>query len=964
MGRFWKLEIIGIQEDPNLHDDEHVLERFRENIKKVNGRHQVAWPWKETNFKLNDNLDLCFGRLKTLIRRLQNDEQLLLKYNETIQEQLQFNIIDKVSPEMDQVGVIHYLPHHEVVTPSKATTKLRIVYDASSHTKGMKSLNDVLYRGPIILPDLDIRGQVTEDNVEHYRFQRVPFGVISSPFLLSATLNYHLESQGSKLACEISKNLYVDNIILSTKDTYEALTNHKEMKTIFGDASMNIREFLSNDKELNARIPEQDRAEEIQIKKILGIYWNPNTDVIQISPKPWKDDREPIKRTILQFLASYLRKKQIGWDQSLSNEDYEKLEDLTCTWPVNMKELPRAAINPTESTIIHVFTDASSVAYTIAVYAKQENKVSLIFAKSRIAPIKGTTIPRLELLAVLIGVRAAQFVIKQVELEHSEVIVWSDSRCVLHWVKNHSRLLPKFVQKCIEEIRKAKFAFRYIPSENNPADVATRGLDPLKLSSFELWWEGPRWLKKDESKWPQWEYNIDEEHDGCESNQENEEILALVTQRNINKTSVKIVDANRFSKVSKLVRTTAWVLKFLNIISKGKFPWLQVTTTKNRITVEDYEFAWEILIKQAQSEGISAEEIRKWNLFQEGRLWRIKTRLESSKLDDFNLHPAYLPRHTRITELIIQEKHEEMYHAGVAHTISRLRKAFWIPKGRAEVKRVLNKCMGCKQWMAKPFKLPIMPKYPESRMKRSRAFARIGLDYLGPISVKTETGLSKRWIALFTCFTTRAVHLEMADDLFARSFLNALRRFVARRGYPELILSDNANQFQLVFETLMDQEMQVKEFLTKGGMKLNTQERLIKQWFNTLKILDTFWEMWKKEYLTSLRERTQIEHKSPRSVELRVPSKGEIVLVKEAEAPRVSMLYPLEIYQRENSTIPLQDSINQIEEEEPIAKRTRSATRKRQTQNLRENRERENSSAKEPRSISTQQQTSTRRKNK
>ncbi|VDM98802.1 unnamed protein product [Onchocerca ochengi] len=259
-------------------------------------------------------------------------EQLLLKYNETIREQLQFNIIEKVSPEMDQVGVIHYLPYHEVVTPTKATTKLRIVYDASFHTKGMKSLNDILYRGPITLPDLvgillrfrmmknviaadiektylqlellpkernctrflwlkDIRGQVTEDNIEYYRFQRVPFGVISSPFLLSTTLNYHLENYGSKLAREISKNLYVDNIILSSKDTYEALADYKEMKTIFGDTSMNIREFLSNDKEFNAKIPKQDRAEEIQIKKILGIYWNPNNDVIQINPKPWKENQ-------------------------------------------------------------------------------------------------------------------------------------------------------------------------------------------------------------------------------------------------------------------------------------------------------------------------------------------------------------------------------------------------------------------------------------------------------------------------------------------------------------------------------------------------------------------------------------------------------------------------------------------------------------------------------------------------
>ncbi|VDM98514.1 unnamed protein product, partial [Onchocerca ochengi] len=91
-----------------------------------------------------------------------------------------------------------------------------------------------------------------------------------------------------------------------------------------------------------------------------------------------------------------------------------------------------------------------------------------------------------------------------------------------------------------------------------------------------------------------------------------------------------------------------------------------------------------------------------------------------------------------------------------------------------------------------------MQNYPESRIKPSRTFARIGLDYLGPITVKTKIGSKKRWIALFSCFTTRAVHLELVDDLTAESFLNVLRGFVARQGYPELILSDNVSQFQCV----------------------------------------------------------------------------------------------------------------------------------------------------------------------
>ncbi|MCP9261084.1 Pao retrotransposon peptidase family protein [Dirofilaria immitis] len=140
---------------------------------------------------------------------------------------------------MNQSGVIHYLPHHEVLTPGKSTTKLRIVYDASARLKGVKSLNDILYRGPITRPDIErnctrflwlknIQGEVTDDNIVCYRFQRVPFGIISSPFLLSATLNYHLETHGSEIALEIRKNLYVDNIILPTKGTEEAFENYEK----------------------------------------------------------------------------------------------------------------------------------------------------------------------------------------------------------------------------------------------------------------------------------------------------------------------------------------------------------------------------------------------------------------------------------------------------------------------------------------------------------------------------------------------------------------------------------------------------------------------------------------------------------------------------------------------------------------------------------------------------------------
>ncbi|KAL3998739.1 Integrase core domain family protein [Acanthocheilonema viteae] len=345
-----------------------------------------------------------------------------------------------------------------------------------------------------------------------------------------------------------------------------------------------------------------------------------------------------------------------------------------------------------------------------------------------------------------------------------------------------------------------------------------------------------------------------------------------------------------------------------------------------------------------------------------------------------------------------------------------------------------------------------MPNLPETRVIRSRTFEKVGLDYMGPLSIKSDNGITKRWIALFTCFTTRAVHLELVENLTAETFLHVLRRFVARRGYPKLILSDNANQFQLVFRIIMEENANYlaakgmickntiprapwggavyeriigltkralrraigRKLLKKGELitliaeieeilntrpltyvgfndyrvirpidfispnasldiptnyesnqdeytpyGLNTKNKLLKYWFNTLKALDVFWKLWRDEYIVSLRERTQRKLTSPRAVERRSPCENEIVLLNEPDTPRgmwklarikaikrgwdgkirtatiqmqngklldrsIKELYPLEVDDSERME---DQSTPEVEEpkEEPIALRTRSA---------------------------------------
>ncbi|VDP13122.1 unnamed protein product [Onchocerca flexuosa] len=127
----------------------------------------------------------------------------------------------------------------------------------------------------------------------------------------------------------------------------------------------------------------------------------------------------------------------------------------------------------------------------------------------------------------------------------------------------------------------------------------------------------------------------------------------------------------------------------------------------------------------------------------------------------------------------------------------------------------ISLCMDYKRWRAKSFKLFTMPNLPETRVIRSRIFEKVDLDYMGPLSIKADNGIVKRWIALFTCFTTRAVRLELAENLTAETFLHILKRFIARREYPKSILSDNANQFQLIFKIIMEENA---NFIAEKGM--------------------------------------------------------------------------------------------------------------------------------------------------
>ena len=187
--------------------------------------------------------------------------------------------------------------------------------------------------------------------------------------------------------------------------------------------------------------------------------------------------------------------------------------------------------------------------------------------------------------------------------------------------------------------------------------------------------------------------------------------------------------------------------------------------------------------------------------------------------------PKLLASGEHFTQLVIQYVHEKLIYAGISHTLSSLRQAYWIIKGRREVKAVLSRCLVCRRHEGPSFCLHRMPPWPRERVTQSMPFQFIGLDYLGPLLVKVGSDVVKSWICLFTCLSVRAIHLEWVKDLTPAQFLSCFRRFAARRGKPPSVISDNAPQFKVI-KTAIDLQWKkvmlddnMRQYMIEGGVK-------------------------------------------------------------------------------------------------------------------------------------------------
>ncbi|XP_055542958.1 uncharacterized protein LOC129728540 [Wyeomyia smithii] len=472
------------------------------------------------------------------------------------------------------------------------------------------------------------------------------------------------------------------------------------------------------------------------------------------------------------------------WDEQISGailEEWRKWSDLLAR--VHEVRVPRCFFPGTKGTScnsqIHVFVDASENAYACVAYLRSDTngdiRCTFIEAKTKVAPLKPVSIPRLELQAALIGSRMLENICKALTIPVNARYFWSDSTTVLAWLRSETRRYHQFVGFRVGEILSTTTVdeWRKVPSKINVADQATKWENGPSFDPETCWYTGPSFLRNKHQTW-----RVPTEK---EFSTEEDLRAVFLFHREVPKPLIK---TERFSKWSRLLRAAGYVLRAVGVFHGSRI--------KDPLTQEELQRAETLLWRQTQMQEYADEyatllynkkhpEAEQKQIDKSCALYKLSPILDDEGVLRLNSRIIAAPMLHRDTKYpIILPKDQQRY---------------WIPRLRVVVAKVAKQCQICRNGKAVP-QAPVMAPLPEIRLTAYiRPFTHTGVDYFGPVFVKQGRSLVKRWIALFTCLSIRAVHLEVVHSLSTQSCVMAIRRFVARRGSPETFFSDNGTNF-------------------------------------------------------------------------------------------------------------------------------------------------------------------------
>ncbi|GFW62670.1 integrase catalytic domain-containing protein [Trichonephila clavipes] len=572
--------------------------------------------------------------------------------------------------------------------------------------------------------------------------------------------------------------------------------------------------------------------------KILGIIWNSKEDTFRINISPPNEVR-PTKRQLLSTIAKIYNplgflspttiqlkilmqdiwKQNISWDDPVTDYIFESWMQFK-----NQREhlaeiqIPRyLSEDATGKRVLLIgFCAASQHTYATVFYLRTElvtGKVhvslSMMTSKTRVAPVKSITLPRLELLAALLlselYVAVLESLRKVIQIDKS--FLFSDSQIVLDWLKplpaDGKSLLPIVSYEFKKMTSEA--SWHHVKSQENPADCASRGIAASKLKIHKLWWSGPQWLNQDSLHFPSIDLSISCEEDvKCE--EKSSTVLTNVSTSIQGSYLFEIIA--KYSSFSRLIRVIAWCKRFIKNCRSSRVTGVLTSkevddATKIVIqTVQESQFHSEIQLLKKKHPLPNSRKLLPQGIFLDtDGIIKVGGRLKNSSLSPIQKHPILLPKSHHLTNLAIQYFHHINLHSGSQLTLCCIRQKFWIPSGRGVVGRLLSKCQTCFRFKAKSGE-QLMGNLPANRLSAGRAF-------LNHSSFAWQQRLCT--LRLFRC-------LFSAD-----AFLAAFWRFISRRGKPTNIFSDNATNFKGASSYLKEQlklikSVEVQNFVTQESI--------------------------------------------------------------------------------------------------------------------------------------------------
>ena len=965
---FWDLERVGMDTTYRTPDERQAEEIVSKSLQHDGTRFSIGIPWTAENGtpNLRSNRRQAEQRLWSLERSLAKRPDVQQAYSNVIEKYLIKHYIKKVDPEkVSQDGLNQwYLPHFPVVRNDRATTKVRVVFDASVQSDGV-SMNDEMYAGrktqnnlvhvllrfcaePVALvgdiSEMFLQIQLQDSDRKYHRFLwrtapdkepdvfefgRVVFGVKASPYLAGRALEECAKRFGSKYSDSIPaivhNDFYVDDLLHSFPDQKIAQAARSEIKELLQEGGFHIRKWLSNSEEVMRSIPAEDRAPNTQIEvgdhdhsslpstKTLGVTWNAADDKFTFIYSATAENKTMTKRSVLKkmstifdprgqitpftvrsrLLFQQLCIKGYGWDDIL-DEDDSKL------WSKWFSELPTLSavqvdrcfklsdqLSSSATVEVHTFVDASDSAYAAtsyvrALYPNGAVKTTLTLSKARPSPIRKLTIPKLELKAAVLGVKLSREVETALNIPIKDHVFWTDSMNVLYWVRSLSRKFQTDIGTKISEIHASTSGsqWRHIPGRLNPADLPSRGVPAEVLVNSSVWWRGPDFLMQDTDKWPTRDIVVPSQLPG----QTKRSMAAVLnTVHNVSEVSEFRLAPHKYSSWTRLIRVTAWTLRFIcqclkavkkhsldkatNEVVSPSSELLQViersddkttvqtcsggtVATVSELSSAEIQCAKRYWISKAQQEvyGKSISQLRQGKPLPKNdsllplnpgldktrypAVMEVRGRLQNAeRVIASACNPIILPHQHPVTTLIIAEEDANCHHTfGTNYVLANIRQQFWIIRGKQAVKSYRHTCNGCKRRNNKPA-TQLMGQLPSVRVAvTERAFTNTGVDYAGPFLTRQGRGKTqaKRYLCLFTCLETRACHLEMAYDLTCEGFLMCLSRFRKRRGTPRNIVSDNGLNFVAAEKELR----QAVQRLSGGGIAADLAIKNINWKFN------------------------------------------------------------------------------------------------------------------------------------